>query len=259
MPTKFPIIETPFDDPREAKEYTPEHFSVVQRVLRRVHLPEGLGEGVDLFGDRKATACSIAAINLALTGQMTDNIPACMDSWLGNWIINVQDQLDDKTRNSVAWRRLLPYAAGTAGSKTSTIKRQKVYNEYVWTVVLPLLVTPRIKNTQSAELLALWEKLLKQRRLTKSDSSKWRTLAHLASDRLDELEDYLGGLDKETKIFFRDSQFLGDLYEVYPLLAADSTIDRAKTWKKLDPARLLEKMIVVGGYKKFPGVPELAA
>src|SRR6476661_3832939 len=69
------------------------------------HLPTGIGT--------KEEACSIAAINLALTGKLTDRIPECMSPVIGKWIIRIQDAMPDEMRNSAAWKALLPAAAGT--------------------------------------------------------------------------------------------------------------------------------------------------
>ena len=46
-------------------------------------IPVGLGS--------EDAACSMAAINLALTGVLSGDIPACMSTVVGKWIINVQD------------------------------------------------------------------------------------------------------------------------------------------------------------------------
>jgi hypothetical protein len=63
------------------------------------------------------SACSIASINLALTGQLTDEIPRCMSALLGSWIIRIQDAMPDSMRNSREWRELLPYAAGAGRAR----------------------------------------------------------------------------------------------------------------------------------------------
>jgi hypothetical protein len=68
-------------------------------------LPSGLGT--------EESACSIAAINLALTGELTDDIPDCMSEVIGRWIIPTQDAMPAELRNSPRWKSLLPLAAGT--------------------------------------------------------------------------------------------------------------------------------------------------
>src|SRR5688500_7946885 len=77
----------------------------IRDFLKNRHIPSGLGS--------KEEACSIAAINLALSGELTDDIPECMSDVIGKWIITVQDKMPDDMRNSKEWRRLLPLAAGT--------------------------------------------------------------------------------------------------------------------------------------------------
>jgi hypothetical protein len=98
-------------------------------LVNRMHLPRGLGD--------KENACSIAAINLALTGELTDDIPACMSEVIGRWIIITQDLVPDDMRNSVEWKRLLPLAAGTGRDHEK--ERLNVLLNHMWTVALPLL------------------------------------------------------------------------------------------------------------------------
>jgi hypothetical protein len=86
------------------------------------------------IGDEKA-ACSVAAINLALTGTLTDAVPACMSVVIGQWMIGVQDAMPDDIRSSAAWRDLLPLAAGTG--RAHEAERMTMVLEWMWTVVLP--------------------------------------------------------------------------------------------------------------------------
>ena len=93
------------------------------------HIPDGLGT-ID-------EPCSVAAINLALTGELTASIPECMSAVIGWWIIRVQDAMPDKLRNSAEWRRLLPLAAGTG--RTREPERLTFILEWMWETVLPCL------------------------------------------------------------------------------------------------------------------------
>lgn len=93
-------------------------------------LPAGLGN--------KEAACSIASINLALTGRLTDNVPECMSPVIGRWIIGVQDAMPPTMRNSAEWKRLLPLAAGT-GRDFESARLDKILN-WMWTRVLPELL-----------------------------------------------------------------------------------------------------------------------
>jgi hypothetical protein len=98
-------------------------------TLARMHLPSGLGT--------PENACSIAAINLALTGKLTDRIPACMSEVVGNCIIVMQDSMPDSLRNSTRWKSLLPLAAGTGRSHEP--ERLQILMDHMWTVALPIV------------------------------------------------------------------------------------------------------------------------
>ncbi|MCA2991172.1 hypothetical protein, partial [Gemmatimonas sp.] len=84
------------------------------------------------------SACSVAAINLALTGELTDWVPSCMSYAIGRWIIRVQDTMPPAMRNSAAWRDLLPLAAGTGRDHEDA--RRDIVLAWMWDALL--LVQP---------------------------------------------------------------------------------------------------------------------
>ena len=90
-------------------------------------IPDGLGT--------KEAACSVAAINLVLTGELSDDIPDCMSPVIGKWIIGVQDQMPTRMRNSAEWKALLPGAAGTGREYEK--KRADILRDWMLDVVLP--------------------------------------------------------------------------------------------------------------------------
>ena len=106
---------------------TPQQQQAISDLLATMELPVGLGtpEG----------ACSIAAINLALTGELTDRIPDCMSMVIGRWIIRVQDAIPSQMRNSAEWKSLLPLAAGTGRDHEQ--ERLQIILEWLWGTVLP--------------------------------------------------------------------------------------------------------------------------
>jgi len=108
---------------------TQEQAEKITAYLASHTLPSGLGT--------EESACSIAAINLALTGKLTDKIPDCMSLVIGRWIIRIQDAMPDDMRNSLEWKRLLPLAAGTG--RDLEPQRKAVAIEWMWTVVLTQL------------------------------------------------------------------------------------------------------------------------
>ena len=104
--------------------------SAIEAMLASMpNIPSGVGS--------KENDCSIAAINLALTGKLTDVIPDCMSVAIGRWIIKVQDSAPADLRNSERWRRLLPLAAGTGRDRDA--ERCSVALDWMWSVALPRL------------------------------------------------------------------------------------------------------------------------
>jgi hypothetical protein len=108
---------------------TIEQQQAIAAKLAGMTLPSGLGD--------EEAACSIAAINLALSGKLTDDIPPCMSEVLGKWIISVQDAMPDTMRNSERWKQLLPLAAGTGRAKEK--ERLQIILDWMWGTVLPTL------------------------------------------------------------------------------------------------------------------------
>ena len=108
---------------------TTEQQAAIAKTLASMQLPSGLGN--------EQSACSIAAINLALSGEMTDEIPDCMSEVIGRWIIVVQDAMPTALRNSERWKSLLPLAAGTGREREQ--ERLDIILEWMWGTVLPSL------------------------------------------------------------------------------------------------------------------------
>jgi hypothetical protein len=90
-------------------------------------------------------ACSVAAWNLALTGTLTDKVPACASEVIGRWIIAVQDRCPaEHGRGHPEWLRLLPLAAGTG--RAHEAERLAIVLDWMWGTVLPSLQTMADKN-----------------------------------------------------------------------------------------------------------------
>jgi hypothetical protein len=77
----------------------------LRNYLSAHDLPAGLGT--------EESACSVAAINLVLSGKLTDKIPDCMSGVLGAAILDLQDAMPDELRNSARYKAWLPSAIGT--------------------------------------------------------------------------------------------------------------------------------------------------
>jgi hypothetical protein len=122
-----------------------EEEEAIREKLQKMILCVGIGN--------EDSACSLAAINLALSGRLTDEIPDCMSEVIGSWIIRVQDEMPADMRNSAKWKALLPHAAGTG----SLYEKQRIalILDWVWCKVVPALVPYADRNGFLADLDAV--------------------------------------------------------------------------------------------------------
>ena len=111
--------------------YTPEIRSKLEHYLSTHTLPKGMGN--------EESACSIAAINLAISGKMTDEIPDCMSEVIGCATITLQDAMPDDMRNSARYKAWLPTAVGTGRDREQEQERLAILMDWMWRTVLPQL------------------------------------------------------------------------------------------------------------------------
>ena len=107
--------------------WTQEADARLRDYLASHEVAEGIGT--------EESACSVAAINLALTGKLTDTIPMCMSEVIGEWMTVVQDVMPLEMRNSSGWKCLLPMAAGTGREREE--ERLALIMDWLWGTVLP--------------------------------------------------------------------------------------------------------------------------
>ena len=115
------------------------------------HLSAGL--------ENEEKVCSIAAINLVLTGELTDSIPGCMSVVIGKWIVVIQDAISDELRNDNAWKSLLPLAAGTGREPAAEQRRLDMILDWMWIRTLPTVLPAAEKCGFGDE----WRAMLAQR------------------------------------------------------------------------------------------------
>ena len=105
---------------------TNEEQKKIADFLKDAKLSKGLGD--------PASTCSLGAINLALSDNLTDKIPDCMSDVIGRWIIAVQDAMPYKIRNTRKWKNLLPLAAGTGRIAEDEEKRLKALIDHIYSL-----------------------------------------------------------------------------------------------------------------------------
>jgi hypothetical protein len=109
-----------------------QHQAITAKLATMPTLAEGIGN--------ERAACSMAAINLALTGDLTDITPKCMSRAIAAWIICVQDACPpDIGRDNPRWRAALPLAAGTGRDPERERARMAQMRAWMWERCLPQL------------------------------------------------------------------------------------------------------------------------
>jgi hypothetical protein len=131
-----------------SESFTKEDREKVSRFLSKTNLHQGLGSAV--------SPCSIAAINLALTGVLNDERPPCMSPIIHRFIMEVQDAAGPEMRNSREWKALLPWAAGSLDEDEIEHERLLVIRDWMWDVVLP-------KHRPAEDLKDSWATMLQGR------------------------------------------------------------------------------------------------
>jgi hypothetical protein len=175
-------------------------------------IPAGLGN--------EEAACSIAGINLVLTGKLTDKIPDCMSEVIGYWIIVIQDSMLSSIRNSARWKSLLPYAAGTGRNKET--ERLAIILDWMWGTVLPSVQTTADERGFRAE----WETMLTERTAYAANAARMAASAAEWAARAAEAA-------------ARAAKTVRWVAEAGPVKLTSTTA----VWEKFDPCGLLERMI----------------
>lgn len=192
---------------------TPEATMKLEAYLATHTLCEGLGT--------EESACSIAAINLAISGQLTDDIPDCMSVAIGKWIIVIQDAMPDDMRNSDRWKSLLPLAAGTGQDHEK--ERLEIILDWMWGVLARLQPLADAKGFGDA-----WRTMLTERTSAAANAAADAAReAACAAEWAADATAYAAACD--TACAAADAEAIG----------------HAEFWDAIDPGGLLERLINV--------------
>ena len=186
---------------------TPEQQASIAKKLEGMHLPSGLGN--------EHSACSIAAINLALYGRLTDEIPDCMSEVIGRWIIVVQGAMPGEVRNSERWKSLLPLAAGTGREQEQ--ERLEIILSWMWGTVLPRLQPLADQQGFGKQ----WQQMTTERTFESADAAGVATWAARAAAKA-----------------ARAARAAAK--------AARAAAVAGEAWSNFDPCGLLEQLIKIG-------------
>ena len=206
-------------------EFTQEHRDKLRAYLKDRAIPSGIGS--------KEEACSVAAINLAISGKLTDDIPDCMSRVLGQAVIILQDAMPDKMRNSEEYKSLLPDMAGTGREHEK--ERLSILLDWMWGTVLPQVQPIADKEGFGGE----WKTMCEERTGKAAEAA-----AYAASD-FDAAYAAAASADRTTFASWA-VRVPVNLAAIAAAYAAQATNDD-NFWKAVDPIGLLKRMTYLKG------------
>ena len=224
MMTQPSVIHWPLSDAQR---------NAITAQLAGRHISAGLGTTDE--------PCSVAAINLALTGELTASIPECMSAVIGWWIIRVQDAMPDAMRNSAQWRHLLPLAAGTGRDRET--ERLTFILEWMWETVLPCLQPIADRRGFGRE----WVRMCNQRT---EDAAVYAIRAAAIAAAYSAEDAAAAAANAAQREIADDIGLLTDAQaaaqaaaSVADTLAINDAADNAAIWTTFDPCGLLARLV----------------
>jgi hypothetical protein len=208
---------------------TDDEIFLIHQRLHGMHIPSGLGT--------EDSACSIAAINLALSGRLTDEIPACMSEVVGQWIIRVQDAMPDEMRNSGRWKNLLPLAAGTGRGYEQ--ERLQIILNWMWATVLPTLQPLADRQGFGEE----WQRMTEERAVKAASDAARAAKAAKAVVAAWAAEEAAWAAAVVAKAASDAAMAAARATAAAAAWAAWAAV---AAWQSFDPCSVLEKLIEVG-------------
>jgi hypothetical protein len=208
---------------------TIEQQAAIAAKLDGMTLPSGLGD--------EHAACSIAAINLAISGRLTDDIPDCMSPVIGRWIIAVQDAMPADMRNSPRWKGLLPLAAGTGREHED--ERIALILDWMWSVVLPTLQPLADERGFGLQ----WRQMTTERTAEAAGEAA-AAAAEAAGEEAAAAATAAGAAATAAGAAARAAEAWAAEAAAWAAEAAEAW--EAAAWNRFDPCALLERLVAVG-------------
>lgn len=179
-------------------------------------------------------ACSIAALNLGLTGTLTDRVPDCMSEVIGRWIIGIQDRMPTTIRDSAAWRELLVLSAGTG--REHEAERLASVLDWMWSALA--VAQPQADQLEYGDA---WATMMRER--TSIAAQDAVTVAVAAADVVTAAAAFAVATAAADAFADADADVVADV--VAGVRSFTSSAAYADAWDTIDPAGLLRRMVAV--------------
>lgn len=205
--------------------FTEENKAALKDWLATHKLTHGVGS--------KEAACTVAAINMALDGRVSDDCPPCMSPVLHSWIIPIQDAIPLDLLNDGRWAALIPEAAGTNDGKDDL--RIEIILDHMWSVVLPQLQPLADESCFGAE----WRRMCQERTEVAANAARiaaWS--AYAAADTAARMADAAGWAADAAAHATARAAYVAAMATVVCV-----EIDPATFWNAVDPWSLLARLI----------------
>ena len=211
-------------------DYTTDHRLKLESYLATHTLSQGLGD--------KESACTLAAINLAMSGKLTDKIPACMSEVLGHAAIRLQDAMPTEMRNSARYKALIPDMPGTGRAQEQ--ERLAILMDWTWSVVLPQIQPIADEHGFGAE----WKSMCCEKTAAAADAAvRASDAAYWAAAAAVDVAD--AAFDAADAAAHAAAARAAAAAAAYAARAAA----RADFWETIDPIGVLERMTYLAGAK----------
>lgn len=208
--------------------YTPEVRAKLEDYLVTHDLPKGLGD--------EESACSIAAINLALSGEITDDIPDCVSEVLGETTIILQDAMPAEMRNSDRYKAWLPTAVGTGREHEQ--ERLKVLMNWMWETVMPQLQELADENGFGEK----WQRMCEEQT---AQAAYFAARAAFAVYAADYDAAYAADIASDAAAT-ADAATCASRAAAYAVTRAAKAAAKTNFWQAVDPIGILERMTKIG-------------
>lgn len=123
-----------------------------------------LGAGV---GRVDGPRCTIAEINLILTGELTDHPHPCISDVIRQWVMRVQDDMPSALRNAPAWREAAVGIAGSAAGRAVERGRRALILDWMWDA----LADEALLKVVPADNRPSWDAMLRDRTSAAADTA----------------------------------------------------------------------------------------